>query len=124
MEFDYIFQVEVGPEYYSDQTDETFCDIENVNYSYSISQNEILNGLIEYLNIRNKPIKSQIEMIIKSLDIDIDESEILNSVDNYNNIYEIMNNLLNNIEDYINEEIEDFLKDYYESDAYNEFLKN
>ena len=122
IEFNYVFTIDSGPTYYSEQTDETFCDTEDVPYTYSICQNEILNGLIEYLEIQNEPIKKQVREIIKALEIEIDEAEILNAFNNYNNIYDIIHNLFNNIEDYINEEMEDFLKDYYEPDAYDEFL--
>ena len=51
IEFNYVFTIDSGPEYYSEQTDETFCDTEDVPYNYSISQNEILTGLIEYLEL-------------------------------------------------------------------------
>lgn len=124
IEFNYVFTIDSGPEYYSEQTDETFCDVEDVPYTYSICQNEILNGLIEYLEIQNEPIKKQVREIIKALEVEIDESEIVNALNNYEDIYNIIHNLLSNIEDFINEEMKDFLKEYYEQDAYNEFLKN
>lgn len=123
IELNYLFTINTGPEYYSEQTDETFCDTEDIPYTYSIYKNDILNGLIEYLEIQNEPIKEQVKEIIKALEVDVEESEILNSVNNYQNIYDIIDNLLINIEDYINEEMEDFLKDYYEPDAYDEFLE-
>lgn len=122
IEFNYVFTIDSGPEYYSEQTDETFCDTEDVSYNYSISQNEILTGLIEYLELKDKPLINQAKEIIKALEVEIDESEIVNALNNYEDIYNIIDNLLGNIEDFIDEEMEDFLKDYYEQDAYNEFL--
>lgn len=124
MKFNYVFTKEVGPTYYSEQTDETFCDTEDFDYDYEITQNEVLDGLLDYLAIKDKSATDQVKEIIKALEIEVEESEIVNALHNYTDIYNIIHDLLHNIEDYIDEEMEEFLKDYYYQDAYNEFLND
>lgn len=123
LELEYSFTIETGPSYYSEQTDECFCSTDDVEYKYEINQKQILEGLISYYSLENKPKEIQVRSILKFLEVDIDESEISLSLKNKDTTLEVINDLLNNLEEFVDEDIEDYLKDYYESDARYEWQR-
>ena len=96
----FTYTRQTGPDIYSEQTDETFCDTED--FEYEVDSDELSEAIEEiaydkyFRNISvDKEQKNKIKKAIKSFISDCDLSD--------------------NLEDYF----EDELKDYFEEDAFN-----
>lgn len=84
----YTYYIPTGADYYSEQTDETFC--EETEYDYQVSDDEIKNAILDIVyelyfdkcaldDDKKKKIK-------KSIAIFLDENDLIDTlVDNFDN---------------------------------------
>jgi len=96
----FTYTRQIGPEYYSEQTDETFCDTED--FDYEVDDTEVSDAVevLIYQNYFSKcglndDQKTKVKKAIKSFISDFDLSDALE------------------------EGLEEELKDYFESDAFS-----
>lgn len=126
MTFEYYFERQSGPSHYSEQTDECFCDTEPETYDYCVSYSDIIDALLIYNEIDTKlSAPEQAKIILKNLEgadlTDEDYNRYLKEVNNLS-VQECVHCILNDsIEYYITDDQRDFIKDYCEGKAYDEW---
>lgn len=123
----YTFTKDIGPSYYSEYTDEDFCDVITESYDYSIGNSDIIKGLINLYTNPNTSLRRQLKDVVTNLDLDeedLTEKEINETIKKIKekNIYTLLITLFDDIDSYLKDSTEEDLKDYYELDAYEEYL--
>lgn len=132
MTFTYIFERQVGPSYYSQETDEEFYDTREESYEYTLSKEQVVEGLIAYhagdnadYEDKEPSIKEQVTSVIKGLEgVDISEQDIDEAIEKSSSVLDVLNSLLYNFEDYVPDEQQEYLYDYWEDVVYNEWQTN
>ena len=95
----FVYTRQCGPSYYSEQTDEEFCDEES--FEYEVSLDEIQEGLAEIIAdsyFKDARVEGNYYDIVKAIKSFISD---------------------NDLEDGLIETYEDELKDHFEDDAFN-----
>ena len=123
MTFTYTFEKQTGPDHYSEQTDEIFCDTVSEEYDYDIYSNEIIKGLLAYYEVESASLEEQVKAILSKSEIDFTQQEIdaIIAQSKSSSVADIITSRVY-IEDYLNDDEKDFLKDYFEEEAYDEFI--
>ena len=127
----YTFDIQDGPSYYSEQTDEDFYSTKPINYALEVSHKQIVQALIDmYSNSTDTPQQKVIKTIYNMLDaqqleqLQIDKTlQQLVNESIHSTPEQILEDIID-IEDYITSELEDELKDYFETVAYEECIEN
>lgn len=140
--FNYTFTEQVGPEQYSEQTDEYFYDTDDFDWDYEPTEEQIANALLEICGKKEHTLEQNVKAVIDELADEHAIKEML-ELDNSNTIeeaiekakvevskvsgkvdtYKLLEYLLGDIWFYT-DKCEDELTDYFYEYAREDFLEN